>query len=96
MSHGNDNAKPGTRLTSCGTCLREFPGKTPQESADLARAHVEAGCQKARGMFAGPRIEAVIIPLDTPMEAIPSPVAPPPFKLAVVSPDDPEMDALWR
>jgi hypothetical protein len=47
-------------------------------------------------MFAGPRIEAVIIPLDTPMEAIPSPVAPPPFKLAVVSPDDPEMDALWR
>lgn len=44
--HERDNAKPGTRYTSCGDCLQEFPAKTAQESAALAQAHVAAGCPK--------------------------------------------------
>ena len=46
--HDRDGARSGHRLTSCGDCLEEFPGKTAQESADAARAHIEAGCPKAR------------------------------------------------
>lgn len=49
--HDRDSAKPGTRFTSCGTCLKEFPAATAQESADLARAHVEAGCHKAKAIY---------------------------------------------
>jgi hypothetical protein len=46
--HDRDGARSGHRLTSCGDCLQEFPGKTAQESADAARAHIEAGCPKDR------------------------------------------------
>jgi hypothetical protein len=48
VTHSDDGARPGVRLTMCGTCLREFPGKTAQESADAARAHIEAGCTPRR------------------------------------------------
>lgn len=60
MTHANDGAKPGVRLTSCGTCLFEFPAATAQASADACRAHVEAGCPKARvRIFDTPAFQAI-------------------------------------
>jgi hypothetical protein len=62
--HDRDGARSGHRLTSCGDCLQEFPGKS-QESADAARAHIEAGCSKARrpeNAQSGARIDAYEAP----------------------------------
>lgn len=46
--HANDGLKVTKSTTRCGDCLMPFPAPTAQESADLARAHIEAGCLKKR------------------------------------------------
>jgi hypothetical protein len=47
--HDRDGADHNKRrYSTCGDCCESFPAATAQESADLCRAHVDAGCAKAR------------------------------------------------
>ena len=61
--HDNDGAKErGKRWATCATCLESFPAETAAVSAALCKAHVEAGCPKARrpkGEAVSPSVAAV-------------------------------------